>query len=446
MKPALPGMKHLKQVVKKVLSLSKKYKATSAEVIATISDGYSINVRMGEVETVEYNNDKGLGITIYFGKQKASVTTSDMSVKSLEKVVQTACNIAKFTEKDNGCGLADAHLMAKDFLDLDIYHPWIFEPKQAIQLGLECEAYALGLDKRINNSEGVSISTHQMFSVYGNSHGFIGDTAATKHYIGCELIAEQNKKKERDYGYTVSCDALELDSIQDVAKETARRTLRRLRSRKLATQKAPVIFEANVARTLISNFMAAIHGNNLYQKNSFLVDALGKQIFSKHLRIYETPHLLKSLNSSVFDSEGVATKPKDFITQGILKNYMLNSYSARKLGMQTTANSGGVFNLWVESTQDDINFSQLLKKMDRGIIVTELIGQGVNLVTGDYSRGAAGLWVEHGEIQYPVSEITIAGNLKEMFAQIIDVADDIEMRGNIKTGSILLESLSIAGK
>jgi PmbA protein len=433
----------LTRTAHEVLQMAKAKGTDGADVHAAIEDGYTVTVRKGELDSVEYHRDRGVGITTFFGTRRGSAATSDTREHVLDEVVNAACSIAKFTEEDPCAGLADKELIAREAGDLDLYHEWDITPDQAVKLALEYEAFACKLDKRIKQSEGVSIATHKNFFVYGNSHGFVGAVPNTRHTISYSLIAEQNGQMERDCDYTVACDAADLDNFQVVAKSAVGKTVARLGSRKLATQKIPILFDAAVAKGLFSSFMAAINGNNLYRQSSFLLNSLHQQVFAEHVRIYESPHIPKTLNSAYFDSEGVATFKKDFVQNGILQNYVLNSYTARKLGMQTTANAGGVFNLFVGS--GELDFAGLLKEMDTGLYVTELVGQGVNIVTGDYSRGAVGFWVEKGEIQYPVSEVTLAGNLRDVFLNIVAVGNDIDHRGNIRTGSVLLEQMSVAG-
>jgi PmbA protein len=433
----------LKQSIEYVLQCAKQQGATDAEAHAAIEDGFAVTVRNGELDTIEYHYDNGIGINVYFDKKQGMVSIADMSETALKEAVAKACKIAKFTQEDPCNGLAEKNLMAKKIEDLKVYHEWKITPEEAIKVALENEAYARSLDKRIKNSEGVSISSHKDFYVYGNSHGFIGSMPSTRHSASFSLIAEQNGEMERDYDYTVSCDAKNLEDLHVVAKKTVEKAVARLGATKIITQKKPVIFAAEIAKGLLGSFLAAISGNNLYRKSSFLVDYLGKQVFNQQVRIFEDPWIKKSLNSSYFDAEGVATRKKDFITDGVLQNYILGSYSARKLNMQTTANSGGVFNLFIQD--NGIDLKELLKKMDTGLLITELSGQGINIVTGDYSRGAVGFWVEHGEIQHPVSEITIAGNLRDMFLNLVAVGNDVDQRGNVKSGSILLEEMTIAG-
>ncbi len=433
----------LQDISHETLTLAKKHHATSAEVSAAIEDGYTVTVRMGKLDTIEYHLSKALGITVYFGQRTGSVSTSMTDHKSLEKAIKKACDIARYTQEDDCAGLADAGLMAKELPDLDLYHPWDLDPKKAIKLALQCEKEAHALDKRIKNSESISVSTHKNFSVYANSHGFVDAERGTDHHIGCELIAEQNHEMERDYYYSVARNSADLESFSHIAKKAAERTVSRLGARKLKTQHAPIIFSAETAKSLLSHFISAIRGGNLYRKSSFLLDSINTQVFPKHIRIYENPYLLKGAGSTACDAEGVTTQAKDFVKNGIVQSYVLGSYSARKLGLKTTANAGGVHNLFIDTSDSDL--TALLKQMHTGLLVTDLIGQGVHLITGDYSRGAFGFWVENGEIQYPVSEITIAGNLRDMFMRLIAVGNDIDTRGNIQTGSILIENMMIAG-
>lgn len=435
--------KQLKDITTSALALAKKNGATQADIHASIDNGFIVTVRLGELDTVEHHHNKAIGLTVYFGKRKGSVTTSDTSKNAIHEAVNAACNIAKFTEEDPYSGLANPELMAKNITDLDLYHEWDMTPQKAIELALNCETYANSLDKRIKNSEGISISSHKDFSVYANSHGFLGMVPSTQHCVNYVLIAEENGQMERDSDYTAACDAKDLENFNCVAEKAVKSTILRLGSQKLVTQKAPVIFIPEVAKGLLATFIAAITGNQLYRKASFLLNHLGKPVFSKHVRIHEDPFVLKALGSAAFDSEGVATYKKDFIKDGILESYVLGSYAARKLKMKTTANADGIHNLFIENSEMDL--TALLKKMDKGLLVTELIGQGINIVTGDYSRGAVGFWVENGKIQYPVSEITIAGNLRDMFLNLAAVGNDVDRRGNIKTGSILLEEMMIGG-
>lgn len=433
----------LEKVAEQVLDFAKQEGASSAEVAVQIALGFSVNVRNSQIDTVEHNHDKGVSITVYRGQASGSASTTDMNADSLRQVVQAAINIAKYTQEDPCNGLADKMLMAMEFPDLDIYHPWGLTTEQAIEKLIECETIARKYDKRITNSDGVSLSTHEGLDVYANSHGFIGRHKNTRHNISCVLIAEQGDEMQRDYEYTVSCDPQRLTNLKAIATDAAKKTLERLGSRSISTQRVPVLFRADVARGLLNHFISAIRGGALYRKATFLLDHLGKPIFPSWFSLEEQPYLKNSLSSSAFDDEGVQTYQKYFIEQGILKSYCLDSYTARKLKLETTANAGGTHNLIV--SHSDIELKALLKQMNTGLLVTEVMGQGVNITTGDYSRGASGFWVENGEIQFPVSEITIAGNLKDIFANIAAIANDVDTRGNIRTGSILVEQMMVAG-
>ncbi len=433
----------IQHLVADVLQEAKRQGATSAEVDVAVNKGFAVMVRMGDVESIEYNQDKVIEVSVYFGKRCGSASLSDIRPEAIRSAVEAACNIARFTDEDEFSGLADKELLAFNYPPSDLYYPWDITVPKAIELGLECEALALAKDKRITNSEGVSVSTVEVLHGYGNSLGFIGVIPVTRHELSCVLIAKQNDEMQRDYSYTVSCDPSGLDAIQSVANTAAERTVRRLGGRRLATCTTPVIVFAEEARGLLGHFVSAIQGGSLYRKSSFLLDHLGKTIFPKHITIDERPLLPKSLGSSPFDDDGVKTCPNVFVKDGVLENYSLGVYSARKLGMQTTGNAGGVHNLFISPGKHDL--AGLMKKMHKGLLVTEFMGNGVNLVTGDYSRGASGFWVENGEIQYPVEEITIAGKLQDMYGNLVEVGNDIDKRGNIQTGSILLEEMMIGG-
>ncbi len=435
---------HLQQLVEELLSEAKKQGASSAEAAVSSDAGLSVNVRMGDVETIEHTRDNGLGISVYFGQRKGSASTSDLSPQAIIDTVKAACSIARYTSEDDCSGLADAELMATAIPDLDLYHPWDLEVDTAIELGKECEAAALNYAPQINNSDGASVNSHSGLHVYGNSHGFIGGYPSSRHSLSCSVLAEDEQGMQRDYWYTSGRSASDLQAADEVGRKAGERTLARLGARKLSTREAPVIFQAEMAVGLLRSLTGAINGSALYRQSSFLLDHLGKQIFPEFVRIHENPLLPRGLASAPFDSEGVTTKARDFVSQGVLQSYILNSYSARKLGMQTTGNAGGVRNLAIE--QGELDLPGLLKKMDKGLLVTELMGQGTNMVTGDYSRGAAGFWVENGEIQYPVQEITVAGNLKQMFMQLLAVGNDIDPRTSVRTGSWLIESMTIAGE
>ncbi len=440
----LPEPAELESLVKLVLDESKRCGASAAEAGVSMEAGLSVTVRLGEVETLEYHRDRGVGVTVYFGQRKGSASTSDFAPQAVQETVRAACDIARYTSEDRCAGLAPAELMARDFPDLDLCHPWGIDATGAIEIAQRCEAAAREVDERITNSEGATLSSHQGLRVYGNSHGFLSGYPSTRHSISCSVIAGRDDQMQRDYWYTVARRSGDMQDAELVGRIAAERTVRRLNGRKLGTRQVPVMFAAEIATGLFRSFTGAIRGGNLYRKSSFLLDHLGKQVFPDFVRIHEQPHLPLALGSATFDSEGVATRARDLITDGILQGYVLDSYSACKLGLQTTGNAGGVHNLTVESGPRD--FAGLLQDMGTGLLVTELMGQGVNMVTGDYSRGAAGFWVEQGEIQYPVEEITIAGNLKDMFRSIVAVGSDIELRGNIRTGSVLLEHMTIAGE
>ncbi|MES9903659.1 MAG: metalloprotease PmbA [Sedimenticola sp.] len=431
------------QMVNDLLNEAKKQGASAAEAAVSSDSGLSVNVRLGDVETIEHTRDQGLGVSVYFGHRKGSASTSDFSREAIRDTVKAACNIARYTSEDEFSGLADAELMATDIPDLDLYHPWSIDAGKAIELGIECEAAALNCDKRITNSEGAAVNSGNGLQVYGNSHGFIGGFPSSRHSISCSVIGQQGDAMQRDYWYTSSRDAEAMEPPAEVGRKAGERTLARLGARQIKTQEAPVIFRADVAGSLLSGLTGAISGSSIYRQASFLLDHLEKRIFPEFVHIHENPLLLRGLASSPFDSEGVATQPRSFVKEGVLKSYILGSYSARKLGMQTTGNAGGVRNLTIDS--GDLDLEGLLQQMGRGLLVTEMMGQGLNTVTGDYSRGVAGFWVENGEIQYPVEEITIAGNMKEMFAHLVAVGRDIDPRGSIRTGSWLIESMTIAG-
>lgn len=433
----------LEKAASYILDQAKALGATSAEVGASLSCGLGTTVRLGAVENVEFTRDQSVGVTVYCGQQRGHASSTDLRESSLKSVVRAAYEIAKQTQPDPFSGLADPELMAYGYPDLDLCHPWDISTERAIEMATRCERIALDADKRITNSEGASVSTSQSISVYANSHGFVGSVPTTRHSISCVLVAEDGKGMERDYDYTVSRDPNALIALEQLANSAVSKTVSRLSSQTLKTQSVPVIFSSSVASSLIGHFIGAISGSHLYRKTSFLLDAKGKSIFPDFIHIDERPHLKKYLGSCAFDSEGVRTTPRDIVRDGILQGYVLGSYSARKLGLQTTGNAGGVNNLHVSTSDKDLQ--QLIKEMNRGLLITELMGQGVRLTTGDYSRGASGFWVENGEIQFPVAQITIAGNLQEMFRGIVAVGNDIDIRKNIITGSIFINNMMIAG-
>jgi PmbA protein len=397
---------------------------------------------MNETENIEYNRDKGVSVTVYFGQQKGNASSSDLSPQALKDTVQAACEIAKFTAQDPFCGLADPSLMATNMPDLELHYPWGVSVEEALEIAKRCEAAAFNVDKnRIINSEGASVSMNEGVFAYANSHGFVGGYPSSRHSISCSVIAEDGDAMQRDYWYSSARDPSDLDSAEHIGKKAGERSVRRLGARNIKTGQYPVLFEANLAGGIISSLVSAISGVNLYRKSSFLLDSLGKQVGASLLNIEELPHLKKGLASSVFDDEGVATESRKLIENGILQGYMLGSYSARKLGMKSTGNAGGSHNLVVQSTHKG---ADLLETMGTGLLVTEVLGHGLNMVTGDYSRGAAGFWVENGVISHPVEEITIASNMKDMLNQIIAVGDDAILPSSKQTGSILLERMTVA--
>ena len=434
----------LREAVQLALAEADSKGASAAEAAASLSQGLMVNVRKGELETVEHTRDHGLVVSVYFGQRTGSASTSDYSAAAVQETVQAACSIARFTEEDACHGLADPERLAKNPADLDLYHPWRPTVDDACDLALECESKALSIDERITNSEGASVDTHEGCEVYGNSHGFFGHTRKSRQGISCSVIGGENETMQRDYWYSAARRFSELDSATDVGEKTATRTLRRLGARRVSTCQVPVIYEAPIASSLLSHFISAISGGALYRKASFLLDHLGEQIFPDFVRIHEQPMLMGAMGSAAFDSEGVATEARDIVVDGILQGYVLGSYSARRLQMETTGNAGGVHNLTIDSGVQ--NLEEMIKNVDKGFLVTELIGFGINSVTGDYSRGASGLWIEKGEIAYPVEEVTVAGNLKDIFRNIVSVCNDVDERRSTRCGSILVDGLTIAGE
>ncbi len=435
----------LKTIIHDLLVEAKKQGASGAEAGLTVDNGLSVNARLGVVETIENHCSQSLGVTVYFGHSKGSASSTDLTADSIKETVTAACNIARYTSKDSFAGLPDPSRLATEFKDLDLYHPWSITADEAIRLAIECEDNARHFHPSICNSEGASVDSYEGIRIFGNSLGFLQGYATTHHAMSCSVIGERNGDMERNYWYSVARNRKDLDSPEIIGKQAAQRTLDRLGGQSLSTRKCPVLYSAEIASGLISSFLSAISGSNLYRKSSFLLDSLETQIFPNFIHIHEQPHLLGALGSALYDAEGIATQTQDIVAEGRVKTYLLSSYSARKLGMQSTGHAGGTHNLSVTPTSEQ-NLEQLLHTMDTGLLVTELMGQGVNPVTGDYSRGASGFWVERGIIQYPVQEITIAGNLKDMYQHILAVGHDIDYRGNIRTGSILIEEMAIAGE
>jgi PmbA protein len=439
----------LAEISQRLLQRARARGATQAEVSCSEETGLSVNVRMGEVETVEATRDRGIAVTVYFGQRKGSASTADLREDSLDATVEQACAIARHTEDDAAAGLADRELMASPLQDgtwreFDGWHPWAIEADQAVDLALACEAAGRELDKRIENSDGASLGTGSSLSVYANSHGFIGRERSTNHSIGCALIAGRGEAMQRDGWYSYALAAEDLESAAAIGRKAAERAVSRLAPRQIATGEYPVLFAAEVARSLIGHLIGAVSGGALYRKASFLVDSAGTKLFPEWFAIDELPFLPRGLRSSAFDAEGVATRESPLVKDGVLQRYVLGSYSARKLGLQTTANAGGVHNLRVVANAADLLSMQ--SGMGSGLLVTELMGQGVNTVTGDYSRGAAGFWIENGAIAYPVDGITIAGNLRSMFAAVEAVGTDVDPRSHVRTGSILVGRMTVAGE
>lgn len=434
----------LKNVVQQLLDEAKLQGASAAEAAFSVDNGLSVSARLGEVETVEYHCDQGIGVTVYFGQKKGSASTNDISADSLKETVKAACSIARYASEDAYAGLPDPERLATEFPDLDLNHPWALDASQAIDLAIECENAARTYDTAISNSEGASVNTHQGTRVFGNSLGFLQGYQASRHSLSCSVLAGSGDSMQRDYWYSVARNASALESARQVGEKAAQRTVARLDARSLSTRQCPVLFASEMASGLIGAMIGAISGGSLYRKSSFLLDTLDTQILPDFVRIHEQPFLKGALGSASYDAEGVATQARDIVSEGVLRSYILSTYSARKLGMQTTGNAGGVHNLTVEPGNND--FAGMLKLLDTGLLVTELMGQGVNRVTGDYSRGASGFWVENGVIQYPVQEITIASNLRIMLRNIVAIGNDVDLRGNIRVGSILLEQMAIAGE
>jgi PmbA protein len=439
------SINELKSVVASALAEAKECGADQAEADASLQRGLSVTVRLGGVETLEFHRDRGLSVTVYFGQAKGSASTADLLPQAVRETVLKASAIAKHTSEDPCAGLPDPDELAREIPQLDLHHPWDIEAEQAITLARECEAAGLALDPRLKNSEGATLSTGSGARVHGNSLGFLEGLASTSHSLSCALVAQERDDMQRDYWYSISRSPASLEPPGAIGRRAAERALRRLGARQLSTRRAPVLFAPELARGLLGHFIGAIRGPSQYRRASFLLNAAGEQVFPSFIRIVERPHLLQGLASSPFDSEGVATRDRDLVRDGVLQGYVLGSYSARKLRLKTTGNAGGIHNLLVNSGQSG-SFEELLRRMGSGFFVTELMGEGVNGVTGDYSRGASGFWVENGAIAYPVHEVTIASNVRDMLKSIVAVGTDVDSQGAIRTGSILLEAMTIAGE
>lgn len=439
------GMSQLREAVRFALDEAARLGATQAAGDASINQGLGVTARLGEVETIEYQRDRGLGVTVYFGHRKGSASTADLSLRAVRETVEKACTIARYTAEDPYAGLVDPEALAREIPDLDLDHPWALAPEDAIDMAKRCEAAGLAVDSRIANSEGATVNTQRHMGVYGNSLGFLEGSAGTSHSISCSLIAQQADEMQRDYWFSSVRDSAELDDPEAVGRRAGERAVARLGSRKLTTRKAAIAFSPDMARGLFRHFIGAIRGASQYRKASFLLNAAGEEIFPTFLQMQERPHIPKGLASAPFDAEGAATHDRDLIRDGVLQGYVLGSYSARKLGLKTTGNAGGVHNLIVAAPGRALDRESFLRRMNTGLLVTELMGQGVNGVTGDYSRGASGFWVENGEITFPVHEVTIAGNLRQMFRDIVALGNDIDVRGGIRTPSVLIGEMTIAG-
>ncbi len=440
---SLQRLDALTDIAQRLLERARAAGATQAEVSCSEERGLDVNVRLGDVETVESTRDRGIAVTVYFGKRKGSASTADLQDSSLESTVAQACAIARYTEDDVAAGLADPELMARDFPELDSWHPWALDADTAVDLALACESAGRDADARISNSDGASASTGLSLSVYANSHGFIGRERGTHHSISCALIAGQGDGMQRDGWYSSALAREDLEAPEAIGRHAAERTLARLQPRSLPTGQLPVLFAPEVARSLVGHLLGAVSGGALYRRASFLLDSVGTQLFPDWFGIHERPFLERGFQSSAFDAEGVATRESALVDGGVLQRYVLGSYSARKLGLQSTGNAGGVHNLEIPANAGGLD--DLLRGMGSGLLVTGLMGQGVNAVTGDYSRGASGFWVEGGEIRHAVDGITIAGNLKQMFANIEAVGTDIDPRSHVRTGSILVGCMTVAG-
>ena len=434
----------LADLSQRLLASARRRGASQAEVSCSEDAGLSVNVRMGEVETVESTRDRGIAVTVYFGKRKGSASTADLREESLEATVEQACAIARHTEDDAASGLAEAELMATDLREFDSWHPWAIDADGAIDLALACEQAGRDAEARISNSDGASLGTGTSLSVYANSHGFVGRERSTQHSVGCALIAGEGDAMQRDGWYSIALAASDLEDVAAIGRKAAERAAARLAPRQVPTGEYPVLFSADIARSLIGHLLGAVSGGALYRKASFLLDSVGTQLFPDWFTIEERPFLPRGFRSAAFDADGVATRESPLVTAGVLQRYILGTYSARKLGLPTTGNAGGVHNLQVASNAGD--FDSLVRGMGRGLLVTELMGQGVNSITGDYSRGASGFWVEGGRIQYPVDGVTVAGNLKRMFRAIEAVGRDVDPRSHIRTGSILVGAMTVAGE
>ncbi|MFQ5608978.1 MAG: metalloprotease PmbA [Woeseiaceae bacterium] len=442
-KPATLGPDELEEFVRIALEEAAGLGADQAEVAASHDTGLSATARLGDVEHLEYTNDRGVWVTVYKDSRKGSASTSETTPEAIREAVAKACSFASYTAEDEHSGLADPGLMCREVLDLDLDYAWDIDAQQAIDIAIECEAAGLSYDKRINNSEGATVSSNRGARAYGNSHGFVGSFTKSSHSVSCILLGATNGDMERDYHYSAARDPADLEDVASIGEMAARRTVMRLGARKIPTTKAPVVYSAELARGFIGHAISGITGSARYRRSSFLLDAAGETLFPDFVQIQERPHLPKAMASTSYDAEGVATWDRDIVTDGVLQDYVLSSYSARRLGRKTTANAGGPQNLIVPGNAEDQD--ALLTAMGTGLLVRELIGQGVNGVTGDYSRGAVGHWVENGEVGFAVHEVTIAGNLRDLYKRIELIGRDQDLRGGIRCGSILVGEMTVAG-
>ncbi|HEX6996472.1 MAG TPA: metalloprotease PmbA [Gammaproteobacteria bacterium] len=433
----------LKQAAAAAVEIARRLGADQAEASASHDEGLSVTVRMGELESVERQRDRGLAVTVYKNRRKGTTSSNDFSPQGIEDAVRKALSIASFTAEDEFAGLADAELMAREVPNLDLYFPSGLDVDAAAEIALRAENAARALDPRIENSEGASVGTGEGVRVYANSHGFVGGYPSSSHSVSCSVIAKGGDSLERDYWYTSARAFDDLDDPEAVGREAAARAVRRLGARQVRTKVVPVIYPAELARGLFGHLLGAIRGSAQYRKSTFLLDALGETVFPEFVDIEEDPFIPRGMGSAPFDAEGVATRRRMLVERGVLKGYLLSSYSARRLGMQTTGNAGGAHNVLVKPNAGSLD--EIIAGCDEAFVVGELLGQGVNPVTGDYSRGAAGFWVERGEIVYPVNEVTVAGNLKEMFKSIVAIGSDVDVRGAVRTGSVLVDRLTVAG-
>jgi PmbA protein len=439
----LPSRAELEPWIHDALALARRAGASAADASVSVARGLSLTVRKGEVESVEFHHDREVALEVFFGQRSGSASTADLTARGLAQAVEAACAIAKASGEDPCAGLADAARMATRFPDLDLDGAWEMSTEEAIEHARECEAAALAVPG-VTQTEGASLHSSRGIELYGNTHGFTGERTGSNHYVSCAAIAARDGEMQRDDWYTSARHPDELEAPAAVGRKAGTRAVARVGSRPLSTRQAPVLFVPDLARGIFGSFVAAISGGALYRKASFLLDKAGQAVFAPLVQLTQRPFIPRAAGSAAFDSEGVATADRVLVDQGVLQGYVLSSYSARKLGLETTGNAGGVFNLVAEAGTQDLE--ALVRSMGEGLVVTELLGQGVNTVTGDYSRGAAGFWVENGAIAHPVDEVTIAGNLAEMFRNIKAIGSDVDIRGGIRTGSILIEPMTIAGR